>query len=138
MTERSDELPSGAGDLAREYPAIWKAYSGLGEAFAVAGPIEGKALRLVKLALAVGISSEGAVHSHVRRALDEGNLERGNQTCRGVGNSHPGITSRSASPHLDRGHHGRRSAIQPSPRDGKLSLPVSTPRNITDAALGRD
>jgi alkylhydroperoxidase/carboxymuconolactone decarboxylase family protein YurZ len=72
MTERSDELPSGAGDLAREYLAIWKAYSGLGEACAVAGPIEGKALRLVKLALAVGISSEGAVHSHVRRALDEG------------------------------------------------------------------
>ena len=60
MTERSDELPSGAGDLAREYLAIWKAYSGLGEACAVAGPIEGKALRLVKLD--EGISKEEIKH----------------------------------------------------------------------------
>jgi len=37
-----------------------------------AGPIEGKALRLVKLALAIGVLSEGAVHSHVLRALEEG------------------------------------------------------------------
>jgi alkylhydroperoxidase/carboxymuconolactone decarboxylase family protein YurZ len=72
MTERPDELPSGAGDLARKYPAVWQAYSGLGEACADAGPIDGKALRLVKLALAIGVSSEGAVHSHVRRALEEG------------------------------------------------------------------
>jgi len=72
MTERANELPSGAGDLARKYPAIWRAYSDLGEACAVAGPLEGKVLRLVKLALAIGISSEGAVHSHARRALDEG------------------------------------------------------------------
>ena len=68
MTERANELPSGAGDLARKYPAIWRAYSDLGEACAVAGPLEGKVLRLVKLALAIGISSEGAVHSHARRA----------------------------------------------------------------------
>jgi len=27
---------------------------------------------LVKLALAIGIASEGAVHSHARRALEEG------------------------------------------------------------------
>ncbi len=72
MTERPDELPSGAGDLARKYPAVWKAYAGLGEACTLAGPIDGNALRLVKLALAIGASSEGAVHSHVRRALSEG------------------------------------------------------------------
>jgi alkylhydroperoxidase/carboxymuconolactone decarboxylase family protein YurZ len=29
-------------------------------------------IRLVKLALAVGALSEGAVHSHARRALDDG------------------------------------------------------------------
>jgi alkylhydroperoxidase/carboxymuconolactone decarboxylase family protein YurZ len=72
MAEHPDELPSGAGDLARKYPAIWQAYSGLGEACADAGPIDGKARRLVKLALAIGALSEGAVHSHVRRALNEG------------------------------------------------------------------
>ena len=37
-----------------------------------AGPIDSKARRLVKLALAIGVLSEGAVHSHVRRALNEG------------------------------------------------------------------
>jgi len=72
MSKIPDDLPSGAGDVARAYPAIWKAYSALGEACAQAGPIDRKAVRLVKLALAIGVSSEGAVHSHVRRGLDEG------------------------------------------------------------------
>ena len=72
MSERLDELPSGAGDVARTYPAIWRAYSALGEACAQAGPIDRKAVRLVQLALAIGASSEGAVHSHARRAIDEG------------------------------------------------------------------
>jgi Carboxymuconolactone decarboxylase family. len=38
----------------------------------VSGPITGQTLRLVKLALAIGASSEGAVHSHTRRAIHEG------------------------------------------------------------------
>ncbi|WP_375263468.1 carboxymuconolactone decarboxylase family protein, partial [Palleronia sp.] len=33
---------------------------------------EGPAQRLVKLALAIGAGSEGAVHSHTRRARSEG------------------------------------------------------------------
>ena len=76
MSERPDDLPSGAGDVARAYPAIWKAYSALGEEFAQAGPINRKAVRLVKLALAIGASSEGAVHSHARRAMEEGSRRR--------------------------------------------------------------
>jgi alkylhydroperoxidase/carboxymuconolactone decarboxylase family protein YurZ len=44
----------------------------LGKACAEAGPIDKRSSRLVKLALAIGASSEGAVHSHVRRALEEG------------------------------------------------------------------
>ena len=72
MSQVSDELPSVAGDVARAYPAIWKCYSALGEACAQAGPIDQRGVRLVKLALAIGASSEGAVHSHVRRAMDEG------------------------------------------------------------------
>jgi alkylhydroperoxidase/carboxymuconolactone decarboxylase family protein YurZ len=72
MSKIPDELPSEAGNVARAYPAIWKAYSALGEACAQAGPIDRKAVRLVKLALAIGASSEGALHSHVRRAIAEG------------------------------------------------------------------
>jgi len=67
-----EELPAAAGEVAKAYPALYKAYAALGEACAEAGPIEGHALRLVKLALAIGAWSEGGVHSHCRRALAEG------------------------------------------------------------------
>jgi alkylhydroperoxidase/carboxymuconolactone decarboxylase family protein YurZ len=67
-----ENLPSGAGRLAELYPDVWAAYAGLGAAVADAGPLDPKTRRLVKLALAIGKESEGAVHSHVRRALAEG------------------------------------------------------------------
>jgi len=72
MTKNADVLPSAAGTVARGYPAIWQAYSALGKACAEVGSIDHRTLRLVKLALAIGASSEGAVHSHTRRAIDEG------------------------------------------------------------------
>lgn len=72
MGEISTSLPSGAGEVAKAYPAVWEAYAGLGKACAEAGPLDHRTIRLVKLALAVGGLSEGAVHSHARRALDEG------------------------------------------------------------------
>jgi len=65
-------LPAKAGDVAKTWPDVWQAYASLGEACAKAGPLEPKSIRLVKLALAIGASSEGAVHSHVRRAIEEG------------------------------------------------------------------
>lgn len=71
-TDDSEELPSAAGDLAEEYPDVWAQYADLGEACSDAGPIDDETKHLVKLALAVGSQSEGAVHSHVRRALEEG------------------------------------------------------------------
>jgi alkylhydroperoxidase/carboxymuconolactone decarboxylase family protein YurZ len=73
MTKSSNEFPpSRAGDVAQKYPQVWKAYSDLGKACAESGPISGQTLRLIKLALAIGASSEGAVHSHARRAIEEG------------------------------------------------------------------
>jgi len=70
--ENASGLPAAAAGVAKEHPGVWRAYAALGKACAEAGPIDGRTLRLVKLALAVGASSEGAVHSHVRRALAEG------------------------------------------------------------------
>lgn len=67
-----DELPSTAGSVATEHPEVWEQYAELGKACAEAGPIDGETKRLVKLALAVGSGSEGAVHSHVRRGKEEG------------------------------------------------------------------
>jgi len=67
-----EELPSGAGEVAEDHPEIWDAYSRLGRACAEAGPLDERERRLVKLAMAVACGSEGATHSHVRRALGEG------------------------------------------------------------------
>ena len=68
----AEKLPSGAAKIARRYPPAWQAYQQLGAACAESGPLDARTLRLVKLAIAVGSESEGAVHSHVRRGLDEG------------------------------------------------------------------
>jgi alkylhydroperoxidase/carboxymuconolactone decarboxylase family protein YurZ len=68
----SGHLPSGAGELARRHPEIWDAYARLGQRCAEAGPLDARARHLVKIALAAGAGSEGAVHSHVRRGLAEG------------------------------------------------------------------
>ncbi|HZS32126.1 MAG TPA: carboxymuconolactone decarboxylase family protein [Methylomirabilota bacterium] len=46
------------------------AYEALGAA--AAGPLDGRTRELVKLALAIGARLEGAVHAHVRRALEAG------------------------------------------------------------------
>ena len=51
---------------------VWRAYQQLGNAVGKAGPLDARAQRLVKLALAVGARSQGAVHSHARRGLREG------------------------------------------------------------------
>ena len=69
---RPSHLPSGAGVLAARFPAIWESYAQLGERFAEAGPLTPKVRHLIKIALAAGAGSEGAVHSHVRRGMAEG------------------------------------------------------------------
>ena len=66
------DLPAGAGKVADQYPEVWSAFQSLGAACAEAGPLDARTRRLVKLALAVGAGSEGAVHSHMRRGLAEG------------------------------------------------------------------
>ncbi len=68
----SKKMPGAAGDLAETYPDVWNGYSALGEAAANAGPLTDRERRLVKLALAIGAGSEGAVHSHTRRGKAEG------------------------------------------------------------------
>jgi len=68
----TEDLPGSANDVATNHPDVWDAYSDLGAACADAGPIDDDTKRLVKLALAIGAGSEGATHSHARRARDEG------------------------------------------------------------------
>ena len=65
-------LPGAAGRVARDKPDVWQAFQELGAAAGEAGPLDQRARRLVNLALAIGADSEGATHSHCRRALAEG------------------------------------------------------------------
>jgi alkylhydroperoxidase/carboxymuconolactone decarboxylase family protein YurZ len=67
-----NRLPEGAQALVDHHQEVWQAYERLGEACAESGPLDARTRRLVKLALAIGAHSEGAVHSHTRRALGEG------------------------------------------------------------------
>jgi 4-carboxymuconolactone decarboxylase len=65
-------LPDVYRRFRREQPEVWAAYATLAETCAGAGGLSPREQRLVKLGIAVGLSSEGAVRSHVRRALGEG------------------------------------------------------------------
>lgn len=67
-----DKIPGWYQEQRKKYPEVVQAYETLGEACRSAGPLEGKDLALVKLAIAVGARLEGAVHSHVRRSLEAG------------------------------------------------------------------
>jgi len=53
-------------------PEVVTAYEALGDAARRAGPLSPGEAELVKLAFAAGARLEGAIHSHTRRALDEG------------------------------------------------------------------
>lgn len=66
------KLPRAAARLANSHPELWQTYQRLGELVGDAGPLEARERRLIHLAYALGSASEGAAHSHVRRALSEG------------------------------------------------------------------
>ena len=70
--QQRDYLPRIYRDLRAANPGIAKAYDALGDAVHRAGPLTDREQRLVKLGIAVGLSSEGGVRSHVRRGLVEG------------------------------------------------------------------
>jgi 4-carboxymuconolactone decarboxylase len=57
------------------YPEFVAAVESLGEAARSLGPLDEKTLQLVQLAAAAAVRSEGATHSHVRRALRAGASE---------------------------------------------------------------
>src|SRR5262245_30537749 len=58
--------------IQKQYPQYFTALEALGEAARHAGPLDEKTVHLVQLAAAAAVRSEGAVHSHTRRALQAG------------------------------------------------------------------
>jgi len=65
-------LPQSYESFKETYPEIWQAYDRLGGLVHDAGPLTKKNRELVKLGISIGSRLEGAVHSHTRRALEQG------------------------------------------------------------------
>jgi alkylhydroperoxidase/carboxymuconolactone decarboxylase family protein YurZ len=71
----TDYLPDVYKQFGDRFPAVKEAFDALGAAEHEAGPLSEKERRLVKLGIAVGAESEGAVRSHVRKLLGVGASE---------------------------------------------------------------
>lgn len=67
-----ENLPDSVSSFEKKHSAVWEAFAKLGEACHETGPLDEKTRRLVKLALAIALRQEGAVHSAVRNALKSG------------------------------------------------------------------
>lgn len=70
MTPLADPPKAYAAFIA-QYPKLGEAWQLMREA-GEAGPLDQRSMRLIKLAVAIGSMSEGAVHSAVRKALSTG------------------------------------------------------------------
>jgi 4-carboxymuconolactone decarboxylase len=65
-------LPYVYKEFQQQFPEISKTYDELALKCHGWGPLDAKTRRLIKLGIAIGLSSEGGVRSHARRALIEG------------------------------------------------------------------
>ncbi len=65
-------LPKKYQDFASSYPEIFETYKELGTKIRTSGPLDEKTQNLVKLGIAVGANSRGAVMSHTRKAIATG------------------------------------------------------------------
>jgi AhpD family alkylhydroperoxidase len=58
--------------MQKRYPDMMNALEALGAATTAAGPLDERTSQLIQLGAAAATRSEGAVHSHTRRALKAG------------------------------------------------------------------
>lgn len=65
-------LPDVYKQFNSDHPDLARLFGNLAEKCHEAGPLEERTRRLVKLGIAIGLNSEGAVRSHTRRALEAG------------------------------------------------------------------
>lgn len=65
-------LPEVYKGFKKHFPEISKSYTKLAISCNEGGPLDEKTRELVKLGIAIGLSSEGAIKSHTRRSLEAG------------------------------------------------------------------
>ncbi|MEN8249475.1 MAG: carboxymuconolactone decarboxylase family protein [Bacteroidota bacterium] len=68
----SNQPPKHFTKFTEKYPEIAKAYYALGDAVHGAGPLDEKTRAFIKIALSGGAKTQGAFHSHVRKARQLG------------------------------------------------------------------
>lgn len=66
------ELPKHFMKMQERYGEVMDKLGALGDATDKAGPIDAKTAHLIQIAAAAVLKSEGAVHSHTRRAMKAG------------------------------------------------------------------
>ncbi len=65
-------LPKRFDRFLKDYPEIATSYENMGDAIHRLGPLNDKERALVKIALAIGLNMEGAVHAQVRKGIKAG------------------------------------------------------------------
>jgi len=65
-------LPKVYEKFTGKFPEVFKGYKQLGQTCREAGPLDQKCQDLVKLGIAIGANSRGAVMSSTRKALESG------------------------------------------------------------------
>lgn len=65
-------LPKPFEHFSKQFPKILKQHKQLGKSCREAGPLDARSQELVKLGIAIGVNSRGAVRSAVRKALAAG------------------------------------------------------------------
>ena len=65
-------LPKVYEKFTARYPDVFKDYKQLGQTCRAAGPLDAKSQDLIKLGIAIGVNSRGAVMSSTRKALKSG------------------------------------------------------------------
>ena len=70
--KRMDKLPKHFVKLKERFGPVIEQMNSVGDTIAKAGPIDEKTGQLIQLAAAAAQRSEGAVHSHARRAVKAG------------------------------------------------------------------
>lgn len=66
------KLPNQFISISKRFKKFYKAVENVGKEAKAAGPLNKKTAHLIQLAAAAASRSEGAVHSHTRRALEAG------------------------------------------------------------------
>lgn len=66
------KLPKTFVNFREKFPQIERAHAEMAKAVEAAGPLEKKAIELIKIGICAGAGLESGLRSHVRRAIEHG------------------------------------------------------------------